>query len=166
LSFFNDRLNFEGAYVFSDSDGQIFEALSSSATGYNNSIVNAGRLTNSIIELSLNGDIIRNNKLRWNLGFNFTHINNQVKELYSGLQSFRTFRQSYATIGLAYPALMVGDYKRDPQGRVIVNAAGNTTTVADNTHLGTMVPPYQMGLNALFEIKGFSIGAQFDSRLG
>lgn len=166
LSFFNDRLNFEGAYVYSDSDGQIFEALQSSATGYNNSIVNAGRLTNSIIELSLNGDVVRNDKVRWNLGFNFTHINNQVKELFSGLNSFRTFRQSYATIGLAYPALMVGDYKRDPQGRVIVNAQGNTTTVADNTHLGTMVPPYQMGLNTMFEFKGFSIGAQFDSRLG
>lgn len=166
LGFFNDRLNFEGAYVFSDSDGQIFKALSSSATGYNSSIVNAGRLTNSIIELSLNGDIIQNHKLRWNAGFNFTHINNQVRELYSGLQSFRTFRQSYATIGLAYPALMVGDYKRDPQGRVIVNVSGNTTTVADNTHLGTMVPPYQMGLNTMLEFKGFSIGAQFDSRLG
>lgn len=166
LSFLNDRINFEGAYVFSDSEGQIFEALQSSATGYNNSIVNAGRLTNNIIELSLNGDIIRSKKLRWNLGMNFTHINNQVKELFSGLQSFRTFRQSYATIGLAYPALMVGDYARDPQGRVIVNAQGNTTTVADNTHLGTMVPPYQMGLSTMFEFKGISIGAQFDSRLG
>jgi len=170
LSFFNNRLNFEGAYVYSDSDGQIFEALTSSGTGYNNTIVNSGRLTNSIIELSLNGDIIRKKDFKWNVGFNFTHINNQVKTLFSGLDEFRMFRQAYAVLGQSYPLLRVSDYARDPQGRVIVNStgatAGNTTTVADNTDLGTMVPPYQMGLSTMFEYKGISIGAQFDSRLG
>ncbi|WP_442590426.1 SusC/RagA family TonB-linked outer membrane protein [Pedobacter sp. AW31-3R] len=166
LSFFNNRLNFEGAYVYSDSDGQIFEALTSSATGYNNSIVNSGRLTNSIIELSLNGDIIRKKDFRWNVGANFTYINNKVKTLFNNLDEFRMFRQAYAVLGQSYPLLRVSDYARDPQGRVIVNSAGNTTTVADRTDLGTMVPPYQMGLSTLFEYKGISIGAQFDSRLG
>lgn len=166
LSFFNNRLNFEGAYVYSDSDGQIFDALTSSATGYNSSIVNSGRLTNSIIELSLNGDIIRQKDFRWNVGANFTYINNKVKTLFNSLDEFRMFRQAYAVLGQSYPLLRVSDYARDPQGRVIVNSAGNTTTVADHTDLGTMVPPYQMGLSTVFEYKGISIGAQFDSRLG
>lgn len=165
LGLFKNRLNFDGAYIYSDSDGQIFEALTSSATGYNNAFVNAGRLTNKIVELSVNGDIIQKRNFRWNLGFNFTHIKNEVKELYSGTE-FRTFRQSYAIVGEAFPSLKVSDYARDPQGRVIVDANGNTTTLADATHLGTMVPPYQMGLNTMLNFKGISIGAQFDARLG
>lgn len=165
LALFNNRLNIDAAYVYSDSDGQIFTALSSSATGYNNSIVNAGRLTNSIIELSLNGDVVRNNSLRWNLGFNFSYTDNQVKELYSG-NEFRIFRQSYAIIGQQYPTLKVSDYARDPQGRIIVDENGNTSTLDDNTVLGTMVPPYLMGLNSTVTYKGFQLGLQFDARMG
>ncbi|MFC3197809.1 SusC/RagA family TonB-linked outer membrane protein [Parapedobacter deserti] len=165
LGLFDSRLNIDAAYVYSDSDGQIFTALSSSATGYNNSIVNAGRLTNSIIELSVNGEVVRNNQVRWNIGFNFSYTDNQVKELYSGSE-FRIFRQSYAIIGQPYPTLKVSDYARDPQGRIIVDENGNTSTVDDNTILGTMVPPYLIGLNSSIDYKGFQLGLQFDARLG
>ncbi|WP_316842434.1 SusC/RagA family TonB-linked outer membrane protein [Pedobacter gandavensis] len=166
LGFFNDRLNFEAAYVYSDSDGQIFDAPISSATGYNSTIVNAGRLTNKIIELSLSGDVIRKDDFRWNLGFNFTHINNKVKTIFGGQEEFRMFRQAYAVVGQTYPLLKVSDYLRDAQGRVVVDSKGNTTTVADSAPLGTMVPPYQMGLSTMISFKGISIGAQFDARLG
>ncbi|GAB3247872.1 SusC/RagA family TonB-linked outer membrane protein [Larkinella harenae] len=167
LSFLNNRLNFEGSYVFSDSKGQIFNATTSRATGYSSAVVNAGRLTNNIVELSLNGDVVRNNGLKWNVGFNFTHINNQVKELYEGLTSFNIFRQSYANIGQQYPSLQVSDYQRDPQGRVIINpTTGEPLIATDPVHLGTMVPPYQMGLSTNLQFKGFSVGAQFDWRMG
>lgn len=169
LSLFNNRLNFEGSYVFSDSKGQIFNATTSRATGYSSALVNSGQLTNNIIELSLNGDVIRNRRrdIRWNIGANFTHINNQVKELYEGLESFNVFRQSYANKGQSYPSLQVSDYKRDDQGRVIVDAAtGDPIPATDPRYLGTMVPPYQMGLSTMFSIKGLSIRAQLDSRIG
>lgn len=167
LSLFQNRLNIEGSYIFSDSKGQIFNATTSRATGYSSAIVNAGRLTNSIVELTVSGDIIRRENLQWNVGFAFTHINNQVKELYEGLTSFNIFRQSYANIGQAYPSLQVSDYQRDPQGRVIINQnTGEPLIATDPVHLGTMVPPYQMGVNTSVRFKGFSIAAQFDWRMG
>ncbi|MCX2584986.1 SusC/RagA family TonB-linked outer membrane protein [Pedobacter sp. MR22-3] len=167
LGLFNNRLNFEGAYVFSDSKGQIFNATTSRATGYASARVNAGRLTNSVIELNLNGDIIRNANFKWNLGFNYTYINNQVKELFEGLESFNIFRQSYANIGQAYPSLQVSDYKRDPNGNVVINATnGNPVVATDAVHLGTMVPPHQMGLNTMVTYRNISLGAQFDWRMG
>ncbi len=166
LGFFNNRLNFEGAYVYSDSDGQIFEALTSSATGYNNAIVNSGKLTNKIIELSLSGDVIRTPDFKWNIGANFTHINNEVKSLFNQLDEFRMFRQAYAKLGSSYPLLKVSDYQRDDQRRVVVSADGNPLVAAKETELGTMVSPYQMGLSTVIDYKGFSIGAQFESRLG
>ncbi|MCW6190196.1 TonB-dependent receptor domain-containing protein, partial [Klebsiella pneumoniae] len=120
LGLFNNRLNFEGAYVFSDSKGQIFNATTSRATGYASARVNAGRLTSIVIELKLNGDVVRNASFKCNLGFNYTYINNQVKELFQGLESFNIFRQSYANIGQAYPSLQVSDYKRDGNGNVVI----------------------------------------------
>jgi len=166
LSFLNHRLHFEGSYIYSDSEGQIFNATTSRATGYSTAIVNAGRLTNNIIELNLNSDVISRADMKWNIGFTFAHIKNEVKELYEG-DSYNIFRQSYANVGQAYPSLMVSDYKRDDQGRIVINGeTGYPVLASSETHLGTMVPPYQMGLSSFFQYKGLSIGAQFDSRLG
>ncbi len=167
LGLFDRRMNLEASYIYSDSKGQIFNATTSAATGYRSARVNAGRLTNSIIELGLQADLIRSAGLRWNVGFNFTYINNQVKELYEGLDNINNFRQSYAVIGEAFPSLLVSDYKRDPEGRVVVDAAtGDPIVAADNRLLGTLVPPYQMGVSTLATWKGFSLGAQFDWRMG
>jgi hypothetical protein len=184
---FNNRLNFDGAYVFSDSDGQIFNAPVSSASGYNSAYVNAGRLTNNIIELSVNGDIIRNNAVRWNLGVNFAYNKNIVKELYAEADTRykANFRQSYTFVGEQYPSLWVSDYERDykgelsdastpdnpiyinpKKGNVVVDENGNPIMATDNVILGTLIPPYLLGLNTQFEYKNFSIGAQFDARWG
>lgn len=166
LSFMDHRLHFEGSYIYSDSEGQIFNSTTSRATGYSTAIVNAGRLTNNIIELSLSSDLINQKDMNWNLGFTFSHIKNRVRELYEG-DSYNIFRQSYANVGQSYPSLMVSDYKRDSEGRTVINGeTGYPVLAASETHLGTMVPPYQMGLSSLFTYKGLLIGAQLDSRLG
>ncbi len=167
LSLFKNRLNLEAAYVYSDSKGQIFNATTSRATGYNTARVNAGRLTNNIIEASVNGDVIRSKNVKWNLGFNFTHIRNIVKELYGDLDNINNFRQSYGFLGEQFPMLAVSDYKRDPQGRVVVDAVtGDPIVATDNTKLGPLVPPYQMGASSMLSYKGFTIGIQFDWRMG
>src|SRR5690606_15461505 len=63
--------------------------------------------------------------------------------------------------------LMVSDYKRDGSGRIVINAETGYPVLAESeTHLGTMVPTYQMGLGSFFQHKGLSIGAQFDLRAG
>ena len=166
LSLFDNRLHFEGSYVYSDSEGQIFNATTSRATGYSTAIVNAGRLTNNIIELSINADVLRTKDQKLNLGLNYSHIKNQVKELYEGT-SYNIFRQSYANVGQAYPSLMVSDYKRDPEGRIVINPSTGYPVLAESeTHLGSMVPPFQLGFSSFYQYKSVSIGAQFDSRWG
>ncbi|UOR03677.1 SusC/RagA family TonB-linked outer membrane protein [Hymenobacter aerilatus] len=167
VGLFQDRLNLEAGYVYSDSRDQIFTATTSAATGYRSARVNAARLTNNIIEATISGDVVRKENLRWNLGFNFAHINNQVKELYGDLTSVNKFRQAYAIQGKPYPSLQLSDYRRDPQGRVIVDGTtGYPSSASQDTYRGTMVPPYQMGFNTLVDYKGLRLAAQFDWRMG
>lgn len=167
LGLFNQRLQLEATYVYSDSDGQISNANVSRATGYNAMLVNSGRMTNDIVELSVSGDIIRTRDLKWNLGVNYSYTNNVVKELYGGAEYRQNFRQSYAFVGEQFPSLWVSDYERDPNGNVVVNAAtGDPIVAADNTLLGPMVPPHMLGVNTTLEYKNFSLGLQFDGRKG
>ncbi len=166
LSFFKNRLHLESSYVYSDSEGQIFNSTLSRATGYSSAIVNAGRLTNRIIELSLSGDILVDAYRKLNLGLQFSKTNNRVEELYEG-NSFNIFRQSYAIVGESYPSLLVSDYKRDSQGRIVINEKTGYPVLAEQeTLLGTMVPPYQLGLNGTFSYKNLSVGFQAESRWG
>ena len=163
------RLNAELAYVYSNSQGQIFASTSSAATGYTTSVVNLGELENRIIELGIDGDIVRTKNFRVNAAFNYTYINNIVKDLYGSgeAEEYNIFRQSYAIKGMPYPSLKVTDYKRDPQGRVIVDAVtGLPSASTEPTYKGTMVPPHQMGFQATIRYKGISIYADFDCRLG
>ncbi|WP_245189702.1 SusC/RagA family TonB-linked outer membrane protein [Lunatimonas salinarum] len=167
VGLFNHRVYLEAAYVYADSDGQISNASVSRATGYNAMLVNSGRMTNNIIELSLNGDLIRTLEAKWNLGFNYTYTNNVVRELYGGAAFRQNFRQSYAFVGEQFPSLWVSDYARDEQGRVIVDAqTGDPKVAEENVLLGPMVPPHMIGINSLLEYRGFSLGLQFDWRMG
>ncbi len=184
LGLFNNRLNMDAAYVYSDADGQISNASISRATGYNATIVNSGRLVNSIAELSVNGDVIRNENIIWNIGINYTYTKNVLKELYEGALYRQNFRQSYGIVGLQYPSLWVSDYQRDTQGKlvpgtegnpiyenpkkgnVVVDENGDPILATDNVVLGTLIPPHLFGFSTQFSFKGFSLGAQLDARWG
>jgi TonB-linked SusC/RagA family outer membrane protein len=167
LGLFNHRVYLDAAYVYSDSDGQISNANVSRATGYNAMLVNSGRMTNNILELTLNGDIVRTMGARWNLGLNYTYTNTVVKELYGGADFRQNFRQSYAFVGEQFPTLWVSDYERDPQGNVVVNQeTGDPIVAADNVILGPMVPPHMIGITSQFEYGNFTVGLQFDWRMG
>ncbi len=163
------RLNAELAYVYSNSQGQIFAATSSAATGYTTSMVNLGELENNIIEFTIDGDIARTRDFRINTAFSYTYINNVVKDLYGSgeAEEYNIFRQSYAIKGMPYPSLKVTDYKRDNQGRIIVDAiTGLPSASTEPTYKGTMVPPHQLGFQATIRYKGISLFADFESRLG
>jgi len=166
LGFFNNRLNADIAYAYSDSDGQIFNAGMSSATGFNSTTVNAGRMLNSTFEVMLNTAAIRKNDLDLSFGVNFTYTDSDVKDLYSGKQS-NIFRQAYAVEGEQYPTLKMTDFLRDEMsGKIILDNKGNVLPSTEEITLGTMVPPYLFGFNSNLRYKDFTLGFQIDSRLG
>jgi TonB-linked SusC/RagA family outer membrane protein len=167
VGLFNHKIYLETAYIYSDSDGQISNANVSRATGYNATLVNSGRMTNNILELSLTADLIRNEDFTLRLTGNYTYTNNVVKELYGGADYRQNFRQSYAFVGEQFPTLWVSDYKRDPSGNVVVDSeSGDPIVATDNVKLGPMVPPHMFGLNIATGYKGFLLTAQFDARQG
>ncbi|QNL49615.1 SusC/RagA family TonB-linked outer membrane protein [Olivibacter sp. SDN3] len=166
LGMFSNRLNIEANYVYSDSDGQILNAVQSAATGYRTALVNAGNLTNNIVEASISGDLIRKSDFGLNIGVVYSYTNNQVKSLYGSTDNQNVFRQSYAVVNQAFPTLRVNDYQRDNEGNVVVDADGDPVVSNDLVDIGTMVPPHMLGINTNIRYKGFNLGAQFDWRMG
>lgn len=167
LSFFRNRLNIDLTYAYSLATDGIIQTNLAGSAGYASALVNAFEVSNNIYEVGINGDVIRNKNVKWNLGFTMYHMDNKVNKIYGDLPSLHTFRQNYVVVGQPYNTFMFYDYKRDPHGNIIVNA--NTGLPVSTTELynaGTGTPPWQLGLHSSFNFKNFHIGAQFDYRLG
>ncbi|WP_421945534.1 SusC/RagA family TonB-linked outer membrane protein [Pedobacter sp.] len=172
LGFFNDRINFEGTYAYSDSKGQIIPISTSFSTGYSNAFVNAGRVTNKTIELSLRAIAVRSTNWTWNVGINYSHFNNKVLDLYQGvneipLGGYANSAYVYAVKGEAYPVIKTTSYLRDPQGRIVVDGTtGYPKNAGALLNQGQTNAPTNLGFNTSVRYKNFTLAGQIDYRTG
>jgi hypothetical protein len=67
---------------------------------------------------------------------------------------------------LPYPYIKQTDWKRDPDGKIIVDANTGFPTKGDVVGLGTAVPPYKVGLTTSFTYKSLTLSAVADARFG
>jgi TonB-linked SusC/RagA family outer membrane protein len=172
LGFLQNRVNFDATYAYSKADGQIVSISTSTATGYSNARVNAGRVDNNMIELSLRATPVRTADWNWELGVNYTNYKNEVVDLYQGvneveLGGYANAAYIYAIKGEVYPMIKTTAYERDPQGRIVVNGTtGNPVRSAAMQIQGQTTPDQTWGLNTRLRYKGVTFAAQLDYRTG
>ena len=85
MKFFNNRLGVDFTYYWQNSKDQIIRLASSSASGYDKRLVNAGQIRNSGVELAINARAVQAGDFAWDLGLNFSKNNNKVKAIGAGL---------------------------------------------------------------------------------
>src|SRR6185312_1799245 len=87
--------------------------------------------------------------------------------LYPGIDNFLLSGQQYVVKGEAFPQIKVTDWKRDPQGRIIVDKNSGFPTVNDSlSTYGTPNPPYSLGFHTSISYKGFTLYALAEGRFG
>jgi TonB-linked SusC/RagA family outer membrane protein len=78
---FNNRLTGSFNYYVDNTNDMLFEVELSRTSGFSNRIDNVGSMTNKGIELAMNYDIIENDNLQWNMGFQLSRNVNEVTKL-------------------------------------------------------------------------------------
>lgn len=167
LGFFNDRLHFEGTYAYADSRDQILDVGTSFASGFGSAKANAARMKSKSIELALTGELIKTKDFSWSAGINYTHNDNTVVSLIGDQQTLNQWKGLYLSVGDRYPTYQLPDYVRDPEGRVVINAAtGLPTQASALTDKGTSQPVHMLGFNTAVRYKRFQLSTQIDARWG
>jgi TonB-linked SusC/RagA family outer membrane protein len=166
---FKDRLNFGVSYYLQNSTNQTVQIATSSATGFTAATVNSGEMENSGIEFELGGKIIQMaNGLEIGGNGNFAIRNTKVVSLYQGLDEINLGNNIFAKVGAQYPIVKVDTYKKDNQGRVIIDA--ETGYPLDNTlglvNAGQTEPKYTLGLSPYVKFKGFRLDVTAEYRGG
>lgn len=79
---FNNRLRFTVDYYIKNTDNILYNVPVPSVTGVKNVFRNIGKMRNNGIEVSIGGDIIRNDELTWGVDLNISHNKNELKDIY------------------------------------------------------------------------------------
>src|SRR5690606_28362927 len=124
LRFFQDRLGLDYTYSTQDVTDQIFAVPLAGSTGVAQLIMNGGAIETKAHELSIYATPVMTEDFRWDIGFNYTAIDNQVKELAEGVESiflggFVT-PQVRAGIGNTFPVIYGTSFERNANGDILV----------------------------------------------
>lgn len=171
-----DRINVTFDYYNDLTSAALFSVPISRTTGLTSTMQNVGKIRNRGFELSISGDIIRNNDMVWNAYANVTNNRNRVVKLatnepieyeYDKLEVGRPYRQFFL------PEYVGVDRETGkPMWYANKNGEGDqseTTTVFANApkrYLGSADPKFIGGFGTSLTWKGIDFNLSFNYRLG
>lgn len=165
----DERVSLNVTYYLQNSTNQTVPIATSSATGYTNATINAGEMENKGIEVELGAKILKlSNGLEVGVDLNYANRSTKVVSLYQGLDEINLGNNIFAKVGEQYPVVKVDTYKKDNQGRVIVDP--QTGYPLDNiTGLvvaGQTEPKHVFGMTPYAKFKGFELYITAEYRTG
>lgn len=178
---FGNKVNIDLTLYKSSTYNQLFNPSLSAGSGYNSYYVNAGRIDNKGIELSvgLNQPL---GPVNWTSNLTYSINRNKIKQLLpptetpsgtivsmsemnmGGTDGYRMVLKEGAQMGDIY----VNTLRTDEHGYIAVNVTNQTVTAdPDNfVRAGNANPDYTIGWRNNFEWKGLSLGFFINGRFG
>ena len=173
MKFLNNRLSLDMTYYNQLSKDQIIGLASTTTSGYSYRLINAGEIENKGIEIALNGRVLAFKDFAWDAGVNFSKNINKVKSLIEGMDYFELANASGcgvsvgAKVGEDYGAIRGKDFKRAPDGQVIINASTGLPEVDQEIKtIGNSSWDWTGGFYSTFTYKNFKLSAGFDVKVG
>jgi TonB-linked SusC/RagA family outer membrane protein len=179
FTFFNDQVGLDLAYYTTETTNQTVEVDIAQSTGFNRARINTGAVSNNIYEVALKTTPVSTTSgLKVEIGVNYTYIDNEVTELFGdskalnlsnlyGLTTDASLGQVFAEIGQQYPTVKATSYKRDAQGRVIVDKnTGYPVANAELRTYGQANPKHTVGIPIKVSYKNFNLNLLGEYRGG
>lgn len=168
--FFTNRLGLDITYYRSETKNQLISLAVPNATLFNAQYINAGLIRNSGVEFMLNGTPVRSTAFSWDVMFNFSKNVNKVVRLSDRLKTavLGDDRQVLETVeeGKSYGTMYMAEWKKDAQGRRIVNANGVPVVTPKTAYAGNYNPNYMLGMNNSLNFKNLSLSFLVDYKNG
>lgn len=171
--FFNNRLGIDFTWYQTDTKNQLLKMPTAAGDKYAYRYINAGKIRNKGIELTVDGTPLMNDNFRWKTAMNFSTNSNEVVSLHPDYTSF-----TYGDPGLSMAYLMrikEGGSLGDIYGNAFVRENGKIKRNEDgspfvktgnNDYLGNSNPDFLLGWSNTFTYKGFSLYFLIDLRAG
>ena len=173
MKFFHNRLSLDVTYYNQTSRDQIINLASSSTSGYQYRLINAGEIQNKGIEVALNGRALQIKDFAWDFGVNFSKNSNKVKSLTEGMDYFEIERAIWcnvsvgAEVGKNFGSIIGPDFKRNANGDILINPETGLPQYDETTRTpGNASWDWTGGFYHTLTYKNFRLSAAFDVKVG
>jgi len=174
LKFFKNRFGLAFTYYNQQNKNQIINLSVSGASGYSQTVINAGLIENKGIELSLTGRPVQSKLFSWDVTFNAAHNESKVKSLYPGINTYQLAMQTYSsvsvylnsTVNQGFGNIVGQGYQRDPATGKILLGTDNMPLYEANHNFGSVLPKFTGGFQNNFRIWKFNLAAMIDFQDG
>lgn len=185
MKFLGNRLGFDFTYYTSSTKNQAM--LVDASAPWSQQWVNAGKVNNTGVELSLYATPVKTKDWNFDLTMNFAHNRSTVKELAPEYNANRIYFSGDPNMPVKVGAVAGGKLgeiyannllKRDANGQVIIgdnglplpvtsaDADGNLEKYILEHPIGNIQPDLLMSVTPTISYKGISLTAMFDMRFG
>lgn len=170
-AFLKNRLRLDFAIYNKTTTDQIMTVEMPSSTGYRYKLINAGKVVNKGVELTISADIIKNvSGFSWTSTLNWSTDKSTIKELADGVDTYTIYSDwscyNYAKVGESWGTLYGVGFDYDAQGRVVIGDDGLPLLTADSKKIGDVTPDWLAGWSNEFTYKNLSFGFLLDYRKG
>ena len=181
--FFNSRLDFDFTFYRTDTKNQLIR-VNTTAEQRPYRWINAGKIRNTGVEITLGATPLMNDNFRWKTQFNFATNKNKIVSL-GGTPNFQ---YASGNVSMPYKMMVVeggslGDiygnvFVRDANGKILLEPAidkdGNPNakaglpqvTTDKAAKIGNFNPDWTLGWSNTVTYKGFSLYFLIDARVG
>lgn len=171
MRFWDERLGFDFTYYNIESKDQFIQLPAPSGSGYSTYFVNAGLITNKGVELTLDITPILTNNFSWTTTFNYSKNTNEVVETHPDLTSAINTGGSEGYGSRFEAGGSIGDvfvymYRRDEQGRIMLDDGNKPLRTATQEYAGNLNPDYILGWNNSFEMGNFGLNFLIVGKFG
>ncbi|NOT38573.1 MAG: SusC/RagA family TonB-linked outer membrane protein [Saprospiraceae bacterium] len=169
---FSNRIGLDLSWYNKITNDQIIAVDVDPTSGYTTGIINLGKIQNRGIELGLELVPIRSTNFEWGLNWNFSKNTNEVLELGNSKSTSLLLNDVYNTelraeVGKPVGTIYTPDFKRDPNGNIIVNPATGLPLQSDQkVYRGHINPDYITGLGTTLRYKNLTLATNGDLRQG
>ncbi|SDG20674.1 SusC/RagA family TonB-linked outer membrane protein [Mucilaginibacter sp. P19] len=169
---FNNRLGFDIALYTGNTKNQILSRTVDQSSGYNQAVINVGKVSNKGIEISLNGTPVRKaNVFSWNVTATFSANKNTIEQLADSAVVLRNGPtgggQIVARVGGSMGDMYGRGYLRSPDGQIVYDPSTGFAKLSDNlVYLGNTIPKWKASMGHDFRYKQFNLHLLFDAQVG
>lgn len=172
LNLLKDRITTSVTYYSSKTKDQTVNTSVAPSSGFTGLLTNVGETQSNGWEVTAHVTPIRTSNFEFTIGGNYTYLHNTVLSLYQdaplALATYGGTTGSWAYEGKSFPVVAGFDYKRDPNGRVIVDPiTGYPAQNSDSLVVfGQAQPKNRIGIDGTLRYKGITFSFLLEYRGG
>ena len=159
----NNRLRIDYTYYNTLKFNNTRDAILSHPSGFDKTQVNMGEeQMRKGMELTISGDIIKNEELTWSALFNWA----RDRYTYHKIDPQYSTQKPWVAEGKRWDWIEYYDYQRDGQGNIIHDSTGLPLVNNFTTIKGYTEPDWTWGFNTTVNWKNFTVSVSFDGSVG